>query len=183
MKKWAIVIVSTYVLAIFMAVFFLMLALLHPIKYKSLIEQNSAEYELSPALIASVINVESGYKKNAKSKKDAIGLMQIKLETAVYLKDYYNLKIDITEDDLFKPEINIKLGCLYINYLIKKFNNTNTALAAYNAGETRVRTWLKDSQFSLDGVSLIKIPYQETKDYVNKINKNFKYYKFIYKTV
>ena len=41
------------------------------------------------------------------------------------------------------------------------FNDTKTALCAYNAGEGKVRTWLKNSEYSLDGKTLYKIPFKE----------------------
>ena len=105
--------------------------------------------------------------------------MQIKLETANYLNDIEKKK-HITEEDLFIPEINIEYGCKYLRYLINKFEVPSTALAAYNAGETRVRSWLKTTEFSLDGKTLINIPYEETKNYVKKVNNNMKFYKKLF---
>ena len=151
----------------------------HPIRYENEIAFYSEKYKISPSCVASVINVESSYNANAKSKKNAIGLMQIKLSTANYLCEIYNENF-ITETDLFSPEINIKFGCLYLKYLLGKFSNLNTVLACYNAGETRVRSWLKSS-YSKDGKTLDFIPFIETKNYVLKINKNIKFYSKIYK--
>ena len=102
--------------------------------------------------------------------------MQIKLDTANYLNNIYNTP-QIDEKMLFTPEINIKYGCLYFNYLMKKFENKETALAAYNAGETRVRIWLGDKKYSKDGKTLIEIPFKETANYVKKVEKNLKFYK------
>ena len=130
-------------------------AFTHPIKYENEIIFYSEKYQLSPSCVASIINVESSYNANAKSKKNAIGLMQIKLSTANYLCEIYN-KNFLTEEELFSPETNIKFGCLYLKYLLEKFSNLNTALACYNAGETRVRSWLKSS-YSKDGETLKEI--------------------------
>ena len=126
-----------------------------------------------------MLNVESSFKETAKSNKNAIGLMQIKLSTANYLNDLNNQN-KITETQLFTPATNIKYGCAYLKYLIDKFENLNTALASYNAGETRVREWLKSGIYSVDGKTLSYIPYEETRNYVEKINKNFKYYTKIF---
>ena len=153
----------------------------HPLEFKNEIVACSEEYELPPELIASIINVESSFKEKSKSNKEAIGLMQIKLTTANYLNDL-NGKELITEDDLFKPEINVNYGCHYLRYLINKFENINTALASYNAGETRVRTWLKSGIYSTDGINLSYIPFEETRNYVEKINKNIKFYKKYFKS-
>ena len=82
-----------------------------------------------------------------------------------------------SENDLFNPKINIEIGCMYLRYLINKFSIVDTALASYNAGETRVRVWLSDSNYSQDSKTLYNIPYKETKNYVKKVNNNINYYK------
>lgn len=147
----------------------------HPLKYKSEIINYANENNLNPALIASVINVESSFNENAKSTKNAIGLMQIKLSTANYINSLKNTnKID--ENQLFNPTINIEIGTQYLKYLMDKFNNIDTSLAAYNAGETRVKSWLNSGIYSNDGETLMYIPYEETRNYVKKVNKNLIYY-------
>jgi len=154
-------------------------AINHPIKYKDEIIFYAKKYNLDASIIASLINVESSYNKNAKSNKNAIGLMQIKLDTANYLNEINNKKM-ISEDELFNVETNIKYGCEYLRYLINKFDDIYTSLAAYNAGETNVRNWLNNSEFSTDRKTLKNIPFNETKNYVKKIKNNLKFYKKIY---
>ena len=155
------------------------LCLAHPIKYKNEIIFTCEKYNLKPAVVASLINVESGYSYKAKSNKNAIGLMQIKLTTANYLNDLEN-KEHITENELFVPFTNIEYGCKYLRYLIDKFDDIYTSLAAYNAGETNVRNWLKSAEFSSNGKTLNNIPYTETKNYIKKIKNNLKFYNNIY---
>lgn len=181
MKKWAYCLISIFVCTLFLALGKTILSLTHPIKYEKVIIDNANVYNISPSIIASVINVESGYNKNARSNKNALGLMQIKQDTVTYLINYYNLNISINDLDLFDAETNIRFGCMYLNYLLKKFNNTNTALAAYNAGETKVRSWLKNKTYSTDGIILNNIPYKETALYIKKFEKNLKFYKKYYK--
>ena len=178
MKKLAILILIIFSFTLFFAGYKTYVSLLHPVKYEKIIIENAKQNNLSPSLVASVINVESGFNKNAISNKNAIGLMQIKSETANYLIDYYNLKDK--NINLFDEKTNIKFGCLYLKYLIKKFNNVNTALASYNAGETRVMVWLKNKDYSQDGNVLTNIPFSETKNYVKKINDNLKFYKLVF---
>ncbi len=151
----------------------------HPLKFKNEIVKYSKDYDVPPELIASVINVESSFRKDAKSNRNAIGLMQIKLSTANYLNDLED-KENLTEDDLFNPKTNIEYGTKYLKYLINKFEQIDTVLASYNAGETRVRSWLSSSEYSTDGISLKYIPYEETRNYVKKINNNLKYYKKLF---
>jgi len=178
MKKSVSVLILFIIFAFCLAGLKTYMAITHPVKYKNEILSYANEFNIQPEIIASVINIESSFNKNAYSNKKAIGLMQIKLDTANYLSDL-NLKPQLTEKELFQPNINIKYGCMYLRYLLNKFDSLETALCAYNAGETRVRSWLK-SDFSSDGKTLDIIPYDETKNYIIKFNKNLKYYKKIF---
>ena len=100
--------------------------------------------------------------------------MQIMPTTAQEIAN--NLKEDYNKDKLFEPETNIKYGCYYLGKLINRFENTDTALCSYNAGMGVVNKWLQDERYSTDGKSLQIIPYEETKNYVDKIKKSYKYY-------
>ena len=82
---------------------------------------------------------------------------------------------------IFDPEINIRLGCYYLNRLIKQYDSTEVALSAYNAGSGNVTSWLNNSEYSDDGKTLKYIPFQETRDYVKRISANQKVYAFILK--
>ena len=82
---------------------------------------------------------------------------------------------------LLEPSINIKIGCYYLNYLSEKFSSVETMLCAYNAGEGVVRSWLKDESYSIDGVSLVKIPYSQTNTYVDKILRILPVYEKMFK--
>lgn len=175
MKIKTFVLISLVIFAFLFCGYNVYLIATHPLKFKEEIITCSKIYNLNAEVIASLINVESSFNRNARSNKNAIGLVQIKLSTANYLNDLNN-EAYITEETLFKPEINIKYGCQYLKYLMNKFKNLNTSLAAYNAGETIVRSWLKSGVYSVDGKILSYIPYKETREYVEKVNKNIKYY-------
>ena len=180
MKFFAFLLIVFSCIACALSVYNLFNVVTHPLKFKEEITTYAQEYDMSPELIASVINVESAFRENAKSNKNAVGLMQIKLSTANYLNELNNQN-NITEEQLFTPKTNIKYGSQYLKYLLEKFQNLNTALASYNAGETRVRDWLSCKMYSVDGKTLTFIPYEETRNYVEKINKNLKFYSRIFK--
>lgn len=146
----------------------------YPIKYNELINKYSYQYNLDNNLVASLINEESSFNKNAVSSNGAIGLMQILPSTGEYIASLLNEDFEI--ELLFEPETNIRYGCFYLNYLNKKFSSESSVLCAYNAGETIVRSWLNDKDLSLDGNTLSKIPYKVTENYLNKINKGKKHY-------
>ena len=150
---------------------------LYPLKYKEQICYYADYYNLDRALIFSVIKTESNFDKNAVSNAGAVGLMQITEKTG----EYIGAKLGVGSYQLINENDNINFGCYYINYLLAKFNNVQTALVAYNAGEGNVIKWLKDKSLSDDGISLKTIPYIETREYIKKINKNFSKYKELYK--
>ena len=182
MKQFTIILLIAIFFTFGLAGYKLFIAYTHPINYKNEIIEISHTYNLEPSIVASLINVESGYKQEAKSRKNAIGLMQIKLDTAIYIAELNN-KNKPSETELFSPTINIEYGCMYLQYLNKKFENIYTALAAYNAGETRVRSWLNSTNYSNDGQTLCNIPYTETKNYIIKIKNNLKFYRKIYRNL
>ena len=144
--------------------------------YKEFVFAEAEKNNLDPALVFAIIKAESKFDKNAKSKAGAIGLMQIKLQTANYVCEI-NGENSITESELFDPQTNIKIGTNYLSYLSKKFQSLDIVICAYNAGETVVKNWLLDDQFSKDGKTLFKVPYKETKEYLSKVMFNLKIYK------
>ncbi|MBQ8430847.1 MAG: transglycosylase SLT domain-containing protein [Clostridia bacterium] len=79
----------------------------YPLKYTSEILNISQTVNIDPDIIASIINVESGYNKNAKSNAGAIGLMQIMPSTASYISNLKNIEYS-SENDLYLPEKILK---------------------------------------------------------------------------
>lgn len=182
MIKRAIININLLVL-FFSSLFFFFVVkedLIYPIRYDNYIINYASKYNLSPSLISSVIFAESNYNEKAVSKQNAIGLMQIKKETAIYILNLNNREFD-DEDMLYNPEKNIEIGCMYLQYLSKKFYGLKEILCSYNAGEGNVKKWLSNVEYSKDGTSLDIIPFLETKLYVDKIFKANKYYLKIYK--
>lgn len=147
-----------------------------PLKYEEEILKYSAEYDLEPAFVASVINTESSFRKDIVSSQGAIGLMQIMPQTAKYISNLMG-ENEFRTEMLFDPATNINYGCYYLKYLISKFDDEKVSLSAYNAGEGNVRKWLSDDKFSDDGVTLKSMPYFETISYVEKIENGVNYYK------
>ena len=89
---------------------------------------------------------------------------------------------EFCEEDMHNPDKNIQLGCYYIAYLGTMYDgDLKCALAAYNAGSGTVDQWLSDKKYSKDGISLSKIPYRETEQYVNKVLNYRKIYRILYR--
>ena len=150
------------------------LSAIYPLKHEDKIKKYSDEYALDEHMVMAVISAESKFRENAVSHKGAKGLMQIKDETALWCMEKFDIK---NTDD--KTSLNINVGCAYLRYLIDKYKGcTDTALAAYNAGEGNVSGWLREQ--GGESVVLSEIPFGETEKYVEKVNKRIKIYKFLY---
>ena len=156
----------------------LALQTVYPLKYSELVEKYSAEYNLDEAFVYAVIETESGFNKDAVSEVGARGLMQIMPDTFKWLKSKTGEKL--SEDALFEPEVSIRYGCFLLRYLLDEFENEKTALAAYHAGIGRVKKWLKDPEYSDDGKTVARIPYETTKNYTDKVMKTYHRYIKLY---
>ena len=152
---------------------------LYPMEYESLIRSNAAENGLDPALPAAVILAESSYMPQAVSEANAQGLMQLLPGTAQWVAGKFDE--DYREGCLFEPETNIRYGCWYLGYLIRRFNgNLTCAVAAYHAGQGTVDGWLKNPEYSPDGATLTTIPSDATGTYVERVLKYYEKYKELY---
>ena len=149
---------------------------IYPKKYQNLVESVGEKYGVDPLFIYSIIKVESGFNKDAVSSKGAVGLMQITPSTAEYIAKLKGVKTY----DLFNVETNVEFGTFYLRYLIDRFEVLETAIVSYNAGETRVSSWLKDSALSTDGKRLNFVPYKESREYLEKVFKAYDKYKKLY---
>ena len=146
--------------------------LVFPLRFEETILEMSERYELDPAFIAAVINVESGFNHRAVSDRGARGLMQLMPTTAMEIA----ISLGFTEfsvEQLFDPAINIEFGSYYLRYLKNKFNDDKTlVLASYNAGFNNVNTWLLNSEYSQDGQTLDSTPFRETNNFIKRVNRS-----------
>ena len=157
-----------------------LLKLIYPLEHEDTISACSEKFDLDETLIMGIISAESGFNPDAKSHKDAHGLMQLKDDTALWCVE--NLSVDIAGEDIRKPENNILIGCAYMRYLIDLYDgNTYTAVAAYNAGLGNVNKWLSDKRYSDGDNTLRTIPFAETKAYVEKVKNRAEIYGKLYK--
>lgn len=178
MKNLTVSILIVLLLFGFLAGFFACFKKLYPLKYEEEIMKISSEFSLDSELVASLINIESGFNKFAVSSAGAKGLMQLKDETALEVSKKLNLEYN--PEDVFNENINIKIGCFYLKYLIDYYNgNINFALSAYNAGMGRVDLWLEENFYNEE--EFIKsIPFAETRNYLSKVKNGSKIYNLLY---
>ena len=142
------------------------------------IKKYSEKYNMDPLLIASIIKVESDYDNGAHSNQNAKGLMQLldasaKHSAELIGEEYY-------PDKLKDVDYNLNLGVGYFNYLYKYYNNVDLALAAYNGGIGNVDKWINEKKIDKHDPDPTKIPVEETRQYVIKINSNYDLMKVFY---
>ncbi len=152
----------------------------YPLKYTELVETYCRDYQVDEALVYAVIKNESSFQPDAVSNVDARGLMQIQgptLEWAVYRE---KKDAQVTADDLFDPEVNIKYGVYLLSLFLDEFQTADVALCAYHAGWGNVKKWLQDPDYSSDGVSLREIPFGDTSAYVERVLETKEMYQELY---
>ena len=113
----------------------------YPLEYEDAIRSEAARYDLDPALVAAVINTESGFVPDSRSSAGAVGLMQVLPETAEFIAAEPN-RPSPPPDELEDPAVNIAYGSRYLRYLIDRYGTVPLALAAYNGGETNLTEWV-----------------------------------------
>ena len=124
-----------------------------PHKFQSYIKTASSRFDIDPALIEAVIQVESGFNPDAISTKGATGLMQLMADPAsqYQVRDRHNPRENI-------PRENINAGVEHLRNLMDKFNgDLPLVIAAYNAGASAVEKYNRIP------------PYPETRRYVTKV--------------
>jgi len=148
----------------------------YPLEFKAQIADSAARHRISPFLVAAVINAESGWRTDRVSGAGAKGLMQVMPETA---KDLASSKrVDgkrFPPDELLDPATNIEYGTAYLRYLVDRYHEVEVALAAYNAGLSRVDEWAKSGR---DIRKTIEFP--ETRQYVLKVMRGKEKYQTLY---
>jgi len=118
-------------------------------RMQAAVADHAARHSLNPDLVRAVIRVESGWNPRARSRKGAMGLMQLMPATAA----------EYGVADPFDPGENIRAGVAYLRRLIDRFDGrTELALAAYNAGPGAVEKYHRTVP-----------PYRETQSYVKRI--------------
>ena len=154
--------------------------LIYPVGYAEIINDKANENsKISPYLLISIIRKESRFNQNAVSSAGALGLMQLMPDTASFISIKNGIKY--SRNDLFNPEKNINLGVNYYNYIKTNHHSSDLyALASYNGGHNAVSTWINKIDTNDPEEFVERIPYQETKDYIKQIYKNYWVYNSIY---
>ena len=152
--------------------------------YSDLIEKYSAQYEIDPTIMYSLIRSESFFDPDVTSVAGANGLSQLMEFTAADIAR----KLKIKDYSLTDPETNIHFGTYYLKNMISRLEDDYLhGFFAYNAGITRVRRWLNTSILGFGKKSnmpsdlfLETLPYTETREYGRKLVSASVMYKTLY---
>ncbi len=157
------------------------LSLIYPLGFINQINYTIEKYKLKnvpPSLALSLIWGESHFDRWAVSRAGALGLTQLMPSLAKrYIKN-------INTQDILDPENNLYIGLKHLDDLMKKYNLFE-ALAAYNAGERRLKRWKKTlyryaRKLPYPELAFVEfIPFDETRNYVKKLYRTFQIYKLI----
>jgi len=140
----------------------------YPRPYATSVETAAKETLVSEDWLYAVMRQESLFRKDAVSRADARGLMQMQPATAVAVARRWHLPPP-ARDELFEPTVSLRLGARYVRELLDKYRGQLApSLAAYNAGPMSVSRWLPSDPIDAD-VWIENIPYTETRGYIQHI--------------
>jgi soluble lytic murein transglycosylase len=142
----------------------------YPLEYRRLVEGYARIYGLDPALVAAVIYEESRFRPGTRSDAGAVGLMQLLPSTAQGIADRTGGRA-FRVSDLLDPDINVRYGCWYLRHLREKYadrpNGDALALAAYNAGQSNVDSWIEHTPPGRP----VRIRFASTRQYVDDVRR------------
>lgn len=153
--------------------------LLFPLAYWDTIQRESRISGLDAYVVAGLIRQESSFDPNARSRANALGLMQIIPSTGQLVARRQGLR-KISPSQLFEPELNIRLGTTYLADLLRQFGRLEYAVAAYNGGPARVSRWTRESPHQEIDEWVESIPIRETRLYVQAVIRNAAHYRRLY---
>jgi len=140
---------------------------------------------LEDALLLALMRQESAFNRQALSWAGARGLMQLMPATAKMVAKRLNLPFS-RKRLLADHQYNITIGTAYLSGVVSSFGGSYVlGLAAYNAGPGRARRWLRHHgdfrSGAIDAVDWIEmIPFDETRDYVQRVIENLQVYRAIF---
>jgi soluble lytic murein transglycosylase len=137
----------------------------------------SEEFQLDPFWMLSIVMVESRFLNNSTSNKNAMGLMQIRPETAIHITQLMNKEIKANQIELylFNTENNLELGAFYLKKLLQNFHlDFKHATIAYNLGPNKLKNIISDKILNLDSNEYFENVNRNYTIFTNKFKNNIK---------
>jgi soluble lytic murein transglycosylase len=140
-----------------------------PMAYQGSLTRAAKARSIQSSWVFAITRQESAFMNDARSGVGASGLMQLMPATAKETAKRFNIPL-ATPQQVLNPDTNIQLGAAYLSQVHGQFNgNRVLATAAYNAGPSRVRQWLKGANHLPFDVWVETIPFDETRQYVQNV--------------
>ena len=155
----------------------------YPKPFAKNVKKYSKKFGIDSHWVLSIMREESHFNPDTLSRSNAHGLMQILPSTGKWIAGKVGVR-RFRRAMLWRPEINIKFGCWYLDYLAKLFNgNLYLASASYNGGQGNVLRKVEKGPFAKLPVleRLDKIPLSETRDYYKKVMGSYYNYNRLYR--
>lgn len=156
---------------------------IYPLDYEKNILNSARVTGADPFLIMAIIRVETKFDPEKQSRVGAEGLMQLMPPTVDYAIRKGNFSPALRQY-IKDPSVNIQVGGWYLSQLTKTFNGNKVAvIAAYNAGPSRVEQWMEDGTWDGTRQNVQKIPYGETRHYVQRVTFFYEKYRSLYSSL
>jgi len=152
--------------------------IVYPWPLKSLIDFYAGHHHFDPMLYASLIRQESGFQPDALSSAGAVGLAQLEPYTARKWSRILHLRYSYRR--LRDPRYNLRVSSAYFQSLILMFGSVQAAVAAYNAGESRVAVWQAEHHYDDPAEFVESIPFSQTRHYVEVVLNGAAIYRRLY---
>lgn len=156
------------------------LRLIYPLTARDTITAAARRAGIDPALVAALIRQESNFNPRAVSPAGARGLMQLMPAVAAPMARAARIT-PWSPARLFDPGVNVELGVRHLAPLLRRQPNLARALAAYNAGESRVARWVHRRGAGDPELFTERIPFPETREYVKSVIRNAAAYRALYR--
>ncbi|MDB9744186.1 transglycosylase SLT domain-containing protein [Fibrobacterales bacterium] len=147
---------------------------IYPAGWSEKVEKYSKQYGVPASFIYSIMRQESAFDANAESHVGAKGLLQLMPATGKRVASWVGEKLNSPEE-LFNPDLNIKLGVKYMQVLFENWKGNIVLVASeYNAGPRPANRWKKLFKKYPFDVAIESISYGETRHYVKRVQGNLK---------
>lgn len=141
----------------------------YPLDHEEALREEAARNDLDPALVAAVIDTESGFVADSRSGEGAVGLMQVQPGTARFIAGLPD-RPSPSPARIAEPEVNIAYGTRFLRYLVERYGSVDLALVAYNGGPANLGRWLDEAEAEGRALRIPDdVPFAETRGFVSKV--------------
>jgi soluble lytic murein transglycosylase len=151
----------------------------YPVVHADALVEESRRNGLDPALVAGLIRQESSFNPQAVSPAGARGLMQLMPSVGAAIATAHRFPL-WNQALLLDPDVSLELGTAHLATSLARGAPVARALAAYNAGGSRVARWVQRPGSDDPELFAEWIPYAETRDYVRIVQRNAEIYRALY---